>query len=191
MKLILFALFVAFTASVRAADASIPAPHGTNIETHIYSKTAVFEQLTRQVIYRGDVIVDDPRVHITCEILTAKLPTTGKRVDSIVAETNVIILALDKKGETNRATADKAVYSFNVMAGMTNEVLELTGSPMIESPQIIWTGTKLVWDRVKDSISGDDSHMKVRQLEVPPASSTNSSSTVPTNAVPAAPPATP
>lgn len=190
MKPILIALFVAFTASVRAAD-TMPAAHGTNIETHIYSKTAVFEQLTRQVIYRGDVIVDDPRVHITCDILTAKLPATGKRVDSIVAETNVIILALDKKGETNRATADKAVYSFNVKAGVTNEVLELTGAPMIESPQIIWTGTKLVWDRVKDSISGDDSHMKVRQLEVPPTSSTNSSSTIQTNAVPASQPSTP
>lgn len=166
MKLIFFALLAVFAAGLRAEDSIIPTTQSTNIETHISSKTAVFQHIERQVIYRGDVVVDDPRVHITCDVLTARLPAVAKRVDSIVAESNVVMLVPDK-GTTNRATADKAIYTFSVNAGVTNEVLELTGSPAIERPDGTLTGTKITWDRAKDTVTADNQHMTFRGTNAP------------------------
>lgn len=166
MKLLFFALFAALAAGLHAEEALLTATQSTNIETHISSKTAVFQHTERQVIYRGDVVVEDPRVHITCDTLTARLPATGKRVDSIIAESNVVMLVPDK-GTTNRATADKAVYTFSINAGVTNEVLELTGSPAIERPDGTLTGTKITWDRLKDTVTADNQHMTFRGTNVP------------------------
>lgn len=168
MKLILFALFALSAIGLRAADSFFPSSPSTNIETHIYSKIAVFEHGTRRVIYRGDVIVEDPRIHITCDLLTAQLPPEGKRIDSIIAETNVVMLVPDK-GTTNRATSDKAVYTFTVNAGVTNEIIELTGSPAIERPDGTLTGTKITWDRAKDTVSADNQHMTFRGTNAPSA----------------------
>ena len=183
MKLILFALLATGTMQLRAADSTFPATQSTNTETHIHATRATFEHGSRKAIYEGNVIVDDPRVHITCELLTARLPETGKRIDSIIAETNVVML-IPNKGATNRATGDKAVYTFSVNAGVTNELLVLTGSPAIESPEGTMSGTKITWDRARDSLSADDSHMTYRGTNGP--SMFNS-----TNAVPEPKPKTP
>lgn len=190
MKLILLALFATVAVLSHAQQPSLSFAKGTNTETQINSKTVDFDLKSRLAIYRGNVVVHDPRVDVTCDILTVQLPTNGTRIDSIIAESNVVIFLLEK-GVTNRATADKAVYTFAVSSGTTNEVLELTGSPVIESPQFVWTGTKLVYDRVKENISGVDTHMKVRQPESPPASSTNSAPPIETNSTPAPQPTTP
>ena len=192
MKLILFALLATAAGLSHAAETAIPSTTAATTETRISSKTVDFDLKSRQAVYRGDVVVDDPRVNVTCDRLTVRLPTNGTRIDSIIAESNVVMFILEN-GATNRATADKAVYTYAVNAGVTNEVLELTGSPMIESPQGTWTGTRLIWDRVKDIISGENSHMKVRQLEAPPHStgSTNAAPASESNAVPAPKPATP
>jgi len=166
MKLILSTLLAAFAVGLHAEDSIIPTAQSTNIETHIYATKAVFEHTAKKATYIGDVIVDDPRVHITCAILTAQLPATGKRIDSIVAETNVVMLIPDK-GTTNRATADRAVYTFSINAGVTNEMLELTGSPAIERPDGILTGTKITWDRARDTLSADNQHMIYRGTNAP------------------------
>jgi len=166
MKLILFAFFALSAIGLRAADSFIPSSPSTNIQTDIYSKTAIFEHGTRRVIYHDNVIVDDPRIHITCEMLTAQLPPEGKRIDSIVAETNVVMLIPDK-GATNRATSDKAVYTFTITAGVTNEVIELTGSPAIERPDGTLTGTKITWNRALDTVTADNQKMTYRGTNAP------------------------
>ena len=166
MKLILFATFAAVAVGLRAEETNTPPAKAATIETHISSKTVNFDLKSRQAIYRGDVVVEDPRVNLTCDVLTARIPADSTRIDSIIAESNVVIL-IPEKGTTNRATADKAVYTYSAGAGMTNEVLELTGSPAIETPQGTMTGTRIIWDRAKDSISAENQHMKVRQPESP------------------------
>lgn len=166
MKLILFALLAVFAMRSHAEDSIFPVAQSTNTETHIYATRATFEHGSRKAIYEGNVIVDDPRVHITCDLLTAQLPDTGKRIDSIIAETNVVML-IPNKGVTNRATGDKAVYTFAVNAGVTNELLVLTGSPAIESPDGTMTGTKITWDRVRDTLSAENSSMVYRGTNAP------------------------
>ena len=191
MKLILFALLATATGLSHAAETKLTSTKGATTDTHISSRTVDFDLKSRQAIYRGDVVVDDARVHVTCDVMTVRLPTNGTRIDSIIAESNVVML-IPEKGTTNRATADKAVYTYSVNAGVTNEVLELTGSPAIETPQGTMTGTKITWDRAKDNISGENTHMKVRQPETAPPGSTNSApAAAETNATSEPKPATP
>ena len=175
---------VFLTALARAEEAAPTNTKAAGTETRISSKTVNFDLKSRSAVYRGNVVVEDPRVNVTCDLLTARLPTNGTRVDSIIAESNVVML-IPEKGATNRATADKAVYTYSVNAGVTNEVLELTGSPAIETPQGTMTGTKITWDRARDNISATDSHMSYRpSTNTPPAE-------VSTNAAPEPKPSTP
>ena len=184
MKLIFFVTFAAAAVALHAEEPATLAAKAASTETHISSKTVDFDLKSRQAVYRGNVVVEDPRVNLTCDVLTARLPTNGTRVDSIIAESNVVMLMPDK-GATNRATADKAVYTYSVSAGVTNEVLELTGSPAIETAQGTMTGTKITWDRARDNISATDSHMSYRPSTNAPAN------VVSTNATPEPKPATP
>ena len=169
---------------LRATDAVALVKKGGDTETHIDAKSVRVDLKGRTAIYREKVKVDDPRVSMTCEFLTAKLPATGNRVDSIIAETNVVIL-IPEKDATNCATADRAVYTYSINAGVTNEVLELMGSPTLTSPQGRTTGTKLIWDIAKEVLTGEDIHMTYRN---PTQTSTNS---VSTNAVVEPKPANP
>jgi lipopolysaccharide transport protein LptA len=179
-----FVLALAAAGGLHAEPARLAAPAGTNVETHITSKSVDFDLKSRQAIYRGTVQVTDPRVNLTCELLTARIPAEGGRVDSIIAESNVVILIPDK-GATNRATADKAVYHYQITGGTTNETLELTGSPTIETPQGTLTGDTITWDRGADTVRATNQRMIVRPQDAP---GTNH---VPTNAAPEPKPATP
>jgi lipopolysaccharide transport protein LptA len=182
MKLIL-PLVLATAALLHAEETNLPPFTLATMETLITSKSVEFDLKSRTAVYREDVHVADPRVNLTCDKLTANIPADGRRVDSIVAESNVIIL-IPENGATNRATAAKAVYVYKINAGVTNEMLELTGSPTIETPQGTLTGDSILWDRANNTIKATNQRMIVRPDA---AASTNS---VATNA-PVAAPATP
>jgi lipopolysaccharide export system protein LptA len=102
--------------------------------------------------YRGNVRARDPQMNLDCERLTVKLPTSGGRIDSILAEENVVIELLDDKGQKTRAKGARAVYTSTVTAGATNDVVELTGDarsgpPTLETEQGTLTGDVVLLDR--------------------------------------------
>jgi lipopolysaccharide export system protein LptA len=102
--------------------------------------------------YRGNVRVRDPQMNLDCGRLTVKLPTSGGRIDSIVAEEKVTIELIDEKGEKTRATGAKAVYTSTITPGATNDVVELTGDassgpPTLETAQGTLTGDVVLLDR--------------------------------------------
>lgn len=170
--------------TVPAADESNKLAAGGEVSeqggTQIYSDTVQLGIKTRTAIYRGHVRLEDPRIHLTCEQLTAGVPEKGSRVDRVVAETNVVIVLIDENGKTNRAYADKAVYTYSVTDTGTNEVVVLTGkpSPRIEREEGVLYGDVIVWDRIRNQIRATNQRMIYHAA---PRS--------PTNAVP--PPATP
>jgi len=89
---------------------------------------------------------------LTCALLIADLPQSGGHVSHIVAETNVVIDAMDSKGQTMHATSDKAVYIYNVQDGVTNETVTLTGNPQpqVENAQGTMVADVIVWDRANN-----------------------------------------
>jgi len=154
-------------------------------ETHIYSDSVELGIKSRSAIYRGNVRLEDPRIYLTCEQLTASVPETGTRVDQVVAETNVVILLIDEEGNTNRAYADTAVYTYQVTEAGTNEVVELTGDPdpHIETPKGDLYGNPIVWDRTKNKVLATNQRMIYR---ADPTNLTNMIPQMKTNALAAA-----
>ena len=90
-----------------------------------------------QVTYFGHVRVDGPQMKLASERLTVDLPPSGKGVNRITAETNVVI-----DSGTNHITCDRAVFSFTVQNGMTNVTITVTGPTKItghlDASQDVW-----------------------------------------------------
>jgi len=127
--------------------------------TQITSDSVDFDLKTRTAVYRGHVRVADPTMSLSCEILTAKVPESGGSFDSIIAEQNVVIDAIDGKGQTNRAMGDRVIYTHKVEGSVTNEVIELTGNPRLEAPQGALTGDTIVWDKANNRVRATNQKM--------------------------------
>lgn len=100
--------------------------------------------------YRDNVIVTDPQMKMTCEWLEANLPMqSGEHLTNIIATTNVVIDFTDNKGKKTHATGDKAVYIYQLIDGVTNETMTLTGNPpKLERNGGTMTADAIIWDRV-------------------------------------------
>jgi lipopolysaccharide transport protein LptA len=133
-------------AAVTAANAA-----RTNT-TEIFSDHVEFQMKTNIAIYTGHVRVIDPRLNLTCDALTIRVPKSEGRPDYILAEQNVVIDAKDKDGHPVHATGDKATYTFHVENSVTNEVLVLSGNPFLKSEMFTGTGDPITWDLAKGGI---------------------------------------
>jgi lipopolysaccharide transport protein LptA len=149
------------SATNAAVEVSVPAATNANVvlppkprsPTRIEANRADFDLATREATYFENVRVDDPDMKLRCEWLAANLPQAGGHVDHIVAKTNVVIDFTDEKGQPVHATGEKAVYSYQVQGGVTNETITLTGNPQIEDALGTQTGDEIVWDRVNNRMS--------------------------------------
>ena len=139
--------------------------------TEILSDVLDFDLKTHIAVYRGNVRVDSPEMKLWCESLTATAPVEGGRIEHIVAETNVVLIIADEKGQTNRATGQKLVYTYKVAEGVTNELAVLTGNPKLEKPDITVEGDAIEWDRGKDKFRVTNQRIVFRQEE--PVGQTN------------------
>ena len=178
-------------------NAPAPKPQPPRAPTHIESDRVDFDLTEHEATYRGHVYVDDPEMKLHCEWLVADLPQTG-HISHIVAETNVVIDATDDKGRKIQATGDKAVYTYNVLNGVTNEIITLTGNAKVENAQGWLTGEPITLDCVTKLVHADNAKMVYWQNLHSAMAATNSLTTqtnaplVETNLPPAAtnPPAT-
>jgi lipopolysaccharide export system protein LptA len=153
---------------LRAATNSTPRAF-----TEISSDRAEFDLEAHRAIYYGDVFVDDPQMKLNCDQLTVTLPQTGGRPERIVAEKNVVIDFTDDKGQTNHVTSQKAVYTYKVESGVTNEVVTFTGTPQpqLQNATVIQTGDVIVWTRANDT-----DHVNITNPHTVPLQNLNSDS---------------
>lgn len=144
---------IAATNAATVAATVTNAP-GTNVTTttvrpmtKISSERAEVDVKTSSIIYMGNVRVEDPQMTMTCEMLTARAMTNGTKLESIVAQNNVVIDGKDAKGQTAHATANKLVYSYKVIGMVTNESIQLTGSPKLKDGEgRTFEGDPITWD---------------------------------------------
>jgi hypothetical protein len=83
-----------------------------------------------------------------------------------VAVTNVVIDALDEKGQTNHITAARAVYAYRVENSATNETITFTGgdpTPRVDNPQFTIYGEPLILDVATKQFSGQNYRMIFKQ----------------------------
>lgn len=128
------------------------APKPPLAPTVITSKCADFDLAERHAVYHDNVRVDDPQMKLTCELLTADLPPSGGQINHLVALTNVVMDSVDEKGQTKHATSDKAVYDYNVVNGVTNESVTLTGNAKVKDGPNWITGEPIIFYLVNHAI---------------------------------------
>jgi lipopolysaccharide export system protein LptA len=109
-------------------------------EADIYADRFDYDMGTRVAKFNsvwGHVRVRDTRMKLDCDQLVANLPKAqsgANHFDHIVADKDVTMDFPDEKtGQNIHATGQKAVYDFKVANGRTNEVLDLTGEPALET----------------------------------------------------------
>ena len=156
---IFFILLLAASCCVVRAQTNAPAKTPAEEQVEITSKTWQFDGNTRQMIYLGSVVVTNAKAVLHCEQLTVDLPPDGSHPTNIVALTNVVIDALDEKGQTNHITADRAVYTYSVVNLVTNEVIVFTGGdpmPKVENPQFTGLGDPLTFNLITKQYSASN-----------------------------------
>ncbi len=123
-------------AQTNAPATNAPA-HSAAMDIDITSDQGEFDQTTRQMFYRGHVVVTDPQVRLTCAQLTVTLPTQKARhLERVLAETNVVMDYVDDQGEKYHITAAQGTYDYAVVNSVTNETVTFAGSP-----KVVWGGT--------------------------------------------------
>jgi lipopolysaccharide export system protein LptA len=119
-------------------------------------------------VYYDHVVVTNGQGRLSCERLTINLPPEGaadNHPTNAVAETNVDIIFVNNKGETNHTTCDKGIYDYHVVNAVTNETFFFTGHATNTMAQGWFTGEPLIWDNIKQTFdfgSDVDMHLKLR-----------------------------
>lgn len=120
-------------------------------EFGLTSDHGTFDGNTRQIVYYGHVVVTNAQLWLACERLTLNFPPqeAGDHPTNAVAETNLDIIYIDSKGETNHLTCDKGVYDYGVVNGLTNETCTFTGHVTNRTDKGWITGEPMVWDNIR------------------------------------------
>jgi lipopolysaccharide export system protein LptA len=85
---------------------------------------------TNSAIFQGGVTVTHPQMELHCQTVTLDVPAPDIRAQNLVAQDDVKF-TLSQKGQKINGTAQKAVYTYSVDAGKTNDTIELTGKPQL------------------------------------------------------------
>lgn len=171
MKVILclFAAAFAFTASAQtnlplpglpAPTNASPALAATNPPVEIFSDAGDFDLKNRSGVYRGHVRVIYALMKMTCDVLTAQVSTNGSRPETIIASGNVKLDGTDNQNRPVHVTCDKAVNIYKTTGTSTNDTITLTGNVFMESAMFSGTGDPIIYDRITDSIHGENLQMQ-------------------------------
>jgi lipopolysaccharide export system protein LptA len=132
---------------------SPPSPSPSEQEIGLHAGRGYFDGNARQVVYYDHVVVTNAQGRLACERLTINLPPAGaadSHPTNAVAETNLDIIFVDSKGQTNHLTADRGTYDYSVVNAVTNETFTFSGHATNDSPQAVFSGEPLVWDNIRN-----------------------------------------
>jgi lipopolysaccharide export system protein LptA len=125
-----------------SAGTNTAAQPGSPIE--IFSDQFDYAEKTGRGVYRGHVRVAGTNLALTSEILTVLVPGTDRRLQSMVAETNIVC-----GYSTIRATAQRATYSVDT------GLVHLTGHPTWQDGLRQGRGDELMLDRTNSIFRAD------------------------------------
>jgi lipopolysaccharide export system protein LptA len=162
-------LLTVLSAGVLMGLAASPTPPSVSEqEIGLHAGRGYFDGNARQVVYYDHVVVTNSQGRLVCERLTINLPPSNaadNHPTNAVAETNLDIIFVDNKGQTNHLTADRGTYDYSVVNAVTNETFTFSGHATNSSPQAVISGEPLVWDNIRNRFdfgTNMDMHIKVK-----------------------------
>lgn len=135
----------------------------TEITARLLEYRPEFDANGGLLVYSGNVSVKNPTIKLLCDRLVIFLPKNGDQPNRIEAQTNVVIIKVSK-GETTRATCNLAVYTHTALAGVTNSIVTLSGSPrpFIEDSRGSLTGDTITWNLATGTYSGTNPRTTIK-----------------------------
>ncbi|HUC83784.1 MAG TPA: hypothetical protein VL970_01220 [Candidatus Acidoferrales bacterium] len=125
----IFSLALVFAFAALAGTPSNSVPNGAVQEIGVRAGGLHFDNLTRQVIYYGHVVVTNASGRLSCERLTIDLPpenAADSHPTNAVADINLDIIYVDNRGKTNHLVAGRGIYTYSVVNAVTNEMFTFT-----------------------------------------------------------------
>jgi lipopolysaccharide transport protein LptA len=123
----------------------------TNEFTDIFSEDYVLQETN--ALFTGGVYISHTNMNWVCETMEVNLPPEGGRIDSISAEQGVAFDLLSETGQKVHGSGDRALYTFTVGNGITNDVVRLIGNPAtLATTNGFITNRILVLDLGKDKL---------------------------------------
>ena len=90
-------------------------------------------------------------MQLRCETIKAQFPS-DKTAARMVAEHDVIFDLTDEKGEKVHGTSEKAVYSSVITGNATNNLIELTGNPVLQTTNGTIQNAIIILDLAKHTL---------------------------------------
>ncbi|HEX4342060.1 MAG TPA: hypothetical protein VH255_01635, partial [Verrucomicrobiae bacterium] len=103
--------------------------------------------------FHGHAHIDDPKMQVTSELLTADSLPGSTNIERIVADKHVVGDLTDSNGKITHVTSDHALYT------LSDGLLRLTGTPVLKNDQGWLTGSIIVWDRTYDLLIARNQRM--------------------------------
>jgi lipopolysaccharide export system protein LptA len=103
-------------------------------------------------LFRGGVYISHPRMAWACETMRIQLPAGGSPEQRIEAEQKVFFNLVDDSGQRVNGSAERAVYTYAPGPQWTNELVELTGNPVITTTNGTFRNRTIVLDRTRNKL---------------------------------------
>ena len=100
----------------------------------------------------GGVKIIHPQMDWTCEQVTVKTAGSGSKDVNILAQERVAFLLSGARGETLRGACEKAVYDYQITSALTNDILRMTGNPVLETTNAVLTNSVILVDRAHNKL---------------------------------------
>jgi lipopolysaccharide export system protein LptA len=135
------------------SDAGLPRQAGQGPRKPAFDKTAVAIVCADNYFlnetgarFVGGVHIDHPQIRWTSENLIVVLPAVGGRVEKMVAERDVRFELTGENGQVIRGRGEQATYGSIVTPLGTNDILRLTGNPVLTTTNGTFRGNVIVLD---------------------------------------------
>jgi lipopolysaccharide transport protein LptA len=102
--------------------------------------------------FMGGVRIVHPQMDWTCEQMNVKTEAGGGKNVNMLAEHQVAFVLNDAKGDTLRGACEQAVYEYKVTPTMTNDVLKMTGNPVLETTNGTLRNPIIMLDRAHNKL---------------------------------------
>jgi len=123
---------------------------GTNQFAELFSQEYVVRP--QVALFEGKVRLAHPQINLACDHLAVHSGPGDEKEQQLIAEHSVVFDLLSADGQNVHGTCQKAVYNYGVTAVRTNDLLELTGNPILETTNGTVRNAVLILDRTQNKL---------------------------------------
>jgi hypothetical protein len=102
-----------------------------------------------------------------CEEMNVEFSSGNKKDSRITAQRAVDFHLIGRDGKSVHGSCEKVLYTYNITAGITNDLAVLTGSPVLEAAEGTVTNSVIILDRANHNISAPGKYKMYGKAESP------------------------